>query len=94
VKVRGEAIQASSTSSIVAPLPGSTIVPCINRCERCGVSFGARPFANRKSFSAISGASVPLIRITPIPPSPGGVAIAAMVPESSMVELCVVSCEL
>src|SRR6056297_3137130 len=56
---------ASSTRPTTLSWPG--------RCE------GGRPASGRNTASATSSASGPATRTTPIAPSPGAVAIAAMV---------------
>src|SRR5216684_300783 len=69
-------MKATNTSSTSSSVPGSMICPCVSRCEG-GIS--VRPLACRRRGCTTVKASIPLTRTTPIPPTPGGVAIAAIV---------------
>src|SRR6266542_6625434 len=70
---------ASRTSSTATPLDGSMTCPWWSRCD-CHAATPRREA--RKTWRAMAAESGPLSRTTPIAPSPGAVAIAAIVSSS------------
>jgi len=75
VKERGARMKTRRTSSRIRPVVGQTIFPWERRWERRGFDV----FEGLKRARPIRSAPGPLARTMPMPPVPGGVAIAAMV---------------
>ena len=82
----GARIRAASTSSTRSPVWGSRKYPNTRRCDSHSPGAPGRSEAGTNMRERIGSACGPLRRMVPIPPSPGGVAMATMV--SSYMRKC------